>query len=126
MKSVQFIKPGLFLYECVRCIAVTFLFLFAFRNSPDLSIIIIFVAPVVLFLVMSLFIWIDADQYKAYLPLFIAGKCIGIFILLIWSIATKQVIIIQSYMISGDLFSIAAVMLINRDIQKSTETPDGG
>jgi len=124
MKLVQFVKPGLFVYECVRFIIILFLFLMVIRETLDrslLSMMLIFAGPTAFFSLMALFIWLDTDRYKAYLPLFIAGKCIGIVILLLWSIITKQVIIIQSYIISGDLFSLAAILLIIRDFRKSTE-----
>ena len=81
---------------------------------------------------MAFFIWMDINRYRAYLPLLIAGKVIGIVILMLWSITTKQVTIIETIILSGDLFSVAAVLLIIRDLEKPEEiqsisdTPTGG
>ena len=102
------------------------------RNEPGLFLKMILAAPMALFPLMSLFIWLDTRRYNAYLPLFTAGKCIGIFILLCWSIALRQVTIIGAFygaavfaeliLISGDFFALAAVLLIIKDFQKTTET----
>lgn len=82
---------------------------------------------------MALFIWLDTERYKAYLYLFAAGKCIGIFALLGWSIISMQVTMIGSFLgiaviaelllFCGDLFAIAAVLLIIKDAKNLTETP---
>ena len=101
------------------------------RDEPGQLLKMIFAAPMVLFPLMALFIWLDTNRYSAYLPLFTAGKCIGIFILLGWSIALRQVTIIGMFygaavfaeliLISGDFFALAAVLLITKDFQKPTE-----
>jgi len=76
---------------------------------------------------MALFIWLDTDRYKEYLPLFSAGKCIGIFLLLVWFIIFRQVTMIGSVfglaiyaellVLFGDLLSLGAVLLIKNDIK---------
>jgi len=98
-------------------------------NDAGILIKMIFAAPAVLFPLMALFIWLDTGRYKTYLPLFAAGKCIGIFILLGWSIISQQVTMISSFssaaiiagnfvanagliLLSGDFFALAAVILI--------------
>ncbi|MCL2719972.1 MAG: hypothetical protein FWD47_01355 [Treponema sp.] len=121
MKLVQIVKPGLFVYECVRFITLTFFLLLILRNNPGLFIVVIFAVPLALFPLMALFLWLDTDRFRAYLPLFLAGKCIGIIILLIWSIISKQDIIVQSNILCGDLLSFAAVLLIIKDLRKTAE-----
>jgi len=136
MKIITFIKPGLFIYECVR-IMIFISILILQRNDPGIFTKMIFAAPIVLFPLMALFIWLDTDKYRAYLPLFIAGKSIGIFILLGWSIISRQVTIVdtlsaaafagnltvsaQVILLSGDFFALAAALLIIRDIEKAAE-----
>ena len=73
-------------------------------------------------MLMALFIWLDAVRYRVYIPLYIAGKCIGIFILMTgWFIFSIQVTIIESFILSGDLFALAAILLILKDIDKESE-----
>ena len=80
-----------------------------------------FIAPSVLFVLMALFIFLDSERYKSYINLFIAGKCVSIFILLGWLILTSQVTIIESTVLSSDLFSMALIILIIRDSKKIEE-----
>ena len=127
MKIIQFVKAALFTYEFIRIMAFISVLILQ-RNEPNLLVKMIFAAPSVLFPLMALFIWLDTNLYKAYLPLFIAGKCIGIFILLGWSIVFQQVTIFgrlygfaipaELLLLSGDFFALAAVLLIIKDVQK--------
>lgn len=84
----------------------------------------IYAVPAVLFPLMALFIWLDTSRYEVYLPLFTAGKCLGIFVLLGWSIVSKQVTIMESFILSGDLFALAVILLIMKDVQKPIETQE--
>ena len=103
------------------------------ENRPSVLTQLVFAAPSALFPLMALFLWLDADRYRAYLPLFAAGKCIVIFTLLGWSIASRQVTMIGSFLgaavfgelvlLSGDLLSLAAVFLIINDMRKNSEIP---
>ena len=118
MKIIKLIKCGLFVYECIRIVLIAFaLYL---QRSGGFSVKVIYTAPCALYPLMALFIWIDANRHKAYVPLFMAGKCIGIFMLLGWSIITRQVTMIESFILSGDFFSLAAALMINRDFQRQT------
>ena len=123
MKAIQLVKPGLFIFECIRVLTLA-LILISKRNEPEFFTRILFAAPCTLFLLMALFIWLDTSRYREYLPLFAAGKCIGIFILLLWSIISKQVTIIYNFgfILSGDIFTLAIILLINKDSRKPAET----
>ena len=129
MKIISILKPLLFAYECIRIIIVIILML-VLENRPQLSITLAFTAPGVLFPLMALFIWIDTMRCKSYLPLFIAGKCVYIFILLIWFILSKQVTMFAGggnlagfaqFILSGDFFALAVAFLIKKDIQDTME-----
>jgi hypothetical protein len=90
---------------------------------------ILFAASGALFPLMALFIWLDTGRYKEYLPLFMAGKCIGIFLLLGWFIIFRQATMIgsifgsaiyaEALLLCGDFVSLGAVFLINKDIKNS-------
>jgi len=122
MKFVHFFKPGLFIYECLRLILLVSI-LFS-QEDPGGAIKVIYAVPAVLFPLMALFIWLDTSRYEVYLPLFTAGKCLGIFVLLGWSIVSKQVTIMESFILSGDLFALAVILLIMKDVQKPIETQE--
>jgi len=126
MNITRILKPGLFAYECFR-ILILALILILQGNEPGLSTRMIFAAPSALYPLMALFIWLDIDRYKVYLPLYIAGKCIGIFLFTLWSIVSQQVTIIGSrdaaailaqLILSGDLFFIGAILIIVKSIKK--------
>ncbi|MDR0472509.1 MAG: hypothetical protein LBH43_02390 [Treponema sp.] len=87
----------------------------------------VFMTPTVLFPLMALFLWLDISRYRVYLPLFMAGKGIGIFSLLGWSIVSRKVImtggfsggVIEWILLSGDVFTIAVVLFIIKDMHIS-------
>jgi hypothetical protein len=133
MVLIRILKPGLFTYECVRTfvLAVTLVFLLPETTSsiPWLA----FAAPGVLFPLMALFIMLDVSRYKVYLPLFIAGKFACIFSLLSWSLIFgnntiaaefhRVPVIVDLVFFSGDLFALAAVLLIFNSTRKLSKKP---
>jgi membrane-bound metal-dependent hydrolase YbcI (DUF457 family) len=130
MKLIQLVKPGLFLYECLRIpLLAAVLILRSERN--DILISLVYAAPSALFPLMALFIWLDSERYRAYLPLFAAGKCIGISTILGWSIVSAQVTMIGVFMtvvvfaefviLCGDLLAMAAVYLVYKNNKKNNE-----
>jgi len=91
----------------------------------------IYTAPAVLFPLMALFIWLDASRYRAYLHLFAAGKCIGLFLLLGWSVIARFTMTMEAYgialtewiILGGDFLALAAILfIIKNDNIKLTET----
>jgi FtsH-binding integral membrane protein len=80
---------------------------------------------------MALFIWLDVSRYRAYMPLFISGKCISIFSLLGWFIVFVKGNIIEVIsgvfiasdfvFLCGDLIALAFIVLILTDTQKLIE-----
>jgi len=129
MRLISFLKPGLFIYECLRILILTLILVFQGGDSGHF-IRVLFTAPSALFPLMALFIWLDTDRYNVYLPLFAAGKGIGIFLELGWSIISQQATIIGSsnisvvltqLILSGDLFALAACLMIIKDVRKLEE-----
>jgi hypothetical protein len=130
MKAIQLIKPGLFLYECMRIMILAAILILRSSESDILGRL-AYTAPSALFPLMALFIWLDSERYRAYLPLFAAGKCIVISTFLGWSIVSGQVTMIgrflgaavfaEAVLLSGDLLTIAAVILVYKDNRKNSE-----
>ena len=136
MGIVRFLKPVLFILEFIR---ISILVVFVFSQPADPS---GFTRPALvvsgtLFPLMALFIWLDTSRYKAYLPLFTAGKCIGI-PLLTWSYVSLSLQqsaasrffsgtaifpLIDFILLSGDIFALVIILLIIRDTRKMTGTP---
>jgi len=126
---IRILKPGLFLYECLKILAI-FTVLIIQRNDNGLFLKMVLAAPAVLFPLMGLFIWLDTNRYKAYLPLFTAGKCISLFLTAGWLIVSQQVTMLgnifkaviyaEAALFGGDLFALTAVLLIMKDNIDST------
>ena len=123
-------KPGLFIYELLRLIIMTIVVISSGGGSESLPRL-VFMAPGVLFPLMALFIWLDVQRYRAYLPLFAAGKCVVIFTLLVWAIVSRRFAIADEtgikaaewMFLSSDIVAIVAVFVISNDMRKLTETP---
>jgi hypothetical protein len=127
MGIIRLLKPALFIYECARIIVVATYMVFQ-GNQAGFPVI-AFAAPAAMFPLIALFIWLDCSHYKAYLPLFAVGKGLCLLSLLVWFIAFRfntilytGNVIIELLLASGDLFSIAIILLIIRDVNKLTET----
>ena len=127
MNIVRFLKPAVFLFECIKLMVISTILMMQ-GNEPGLLIKLILAAPGALFPLMALFIWLDTDRYREYLPLFLAGKCIGLFLLMGWLIACRQATMIgkliglpvyaEVILLCGDLLSLGAVLLINKSVEK--------
>ncbi|MDR0322548.1 MAG: hypothetical protein LBI28_13705 [Treponema sp.] len=131
MNLIRLLKPGLFIYECIRIMVITTVILINGYDSA-LLIILILTAPGVLFPLMSLFIWLDTKRYSVYLPLFAVGKCIGILLLLGWLIASRKYTMIGSFfsikiiseflLLAGDLLALTSVALFIK-FERQLEEP---
>ncbi|GBU26827.1 hypothetical protein R84B8_00342 [Treponema sp. R8-4-B8] len=127
MNIVRFLKPAVFLFECIKLMVISAILIIQ-GDDPGLLIKVILAAPGALFPIMALFIWLDTDLYREYLPLFSAGKCIGIFLLLGWFIVSRQFTMIGKtsdytvyaglILLCADLLSLGAVLLISKNVKK--------
>jgi hypothetical protein len=130
---VSILKPALFIYECVRIIILSFTLVYQLPADSSALPWMAFTVNGALFPLMALFIWLDISRYRPYLPLFIAGKCIGILSLLGWFIIFRQVTMVKGLsgvyiaaeliFLSGDLLALATVLLIFKDMRKLMEKP---
>jgi len=128
MLLIRVLKPALFIYECIRIFALTFILLYLFYGTNSISWL-AFTAPGALFPIMALFLWIDTVNFKAYIPLYITGKCIGLFSLALWSVISRQNITKSGIpffylppeiiFFFGDLLTLAVIFIIFRNMQKS-------
>jgi len=123
MGIIRLFKLILFIYECIIFFLVSVIMVFSSINQAGLPQI-AFASCAAMFPLMALFIWLDSARYTVYMPLFTAGKCIGIFSILGWSIIAGQVKIssvlsgtagIESFLLYSYLFSMIVILLIIRD-----------
>ena len=134
---IRVLKPAVFIYECIRILFLAIFIFFQPGDSPNLPRL-IYAAPGALFPLMALFIWLDISRYRAYLPLFIAGKCIGIFTLAVWLIISPGIAawgIGSLSMISTgtairelllmDILALSAVILIKKYDNQTEDTKCG-
>ena len=128
MRIVRIIKPALFIFEVLKIIIFAIVLIIENQNS-SIFIMAFFAVQGTLFPIMALFLCLDAVRYREYIPLFMTGKGIGIFILSIWSLFSQQSTIIGGFistmaLLSFELFALAAIFFIREDVIKITETPD--
>jgi hypothetical protein len=127
MGIINVLKPTLFIYETVRIIilAITLMLLPGNSAIPWLA----FASPGALFPLMTLFLWLDIRRYTPYIPLYIAGKCIGILSLLGFSIVSRGLAMVKNFnnaefiFLSGDLLALAGIIYIFMNRHKFLEKP---
>jgi len=132
MNNIRLLKLLIFALECIKLMLIAIVIIVQ-GDASGLFTKILLAAPWALFPLMALFIWLDTDRYREYLPLFSAGKCISVFLLLGWFILFRQVTMIgrifsfaihaELILLCGDLLSLGAVWLIGKDV-KSPEVEE--
>jgi hypothetical protein len=130
------LRLALFFYELFRFIdALKETRVFAFINDlgqPDSLQMLAWVAPNMLFPLMTLFLFVDLAAYKPYIPLYIAGKCATLaltFRLAAGALFYPQGSGVRSllfifFLTLGDLICIISFILIRSGLKKSEEKGD--
>ena len=120
MKLIRFLKPLLFLYEVIRIIIIAVLVILKANDSSNYMMV-IFAVQGALFPIMTLFLCVNAVRYREYIPLYIAGKAIGVFAVVCWLLFSRQVTMIEGFVSdivlgSFDLLAIAVSIAIKDDV----------
>jgi len=94
-------------------------------KDSSIYMMVIFAVQGALFPIMALFLCVNAVRYREYIPLFIAGKVIGVFAILSWLLFSRQGTMIGGFLPdvilgSFDLFAIAAILVIKDDVNNSS------
>jgi hypothetical protein len=92
-----------------------------------------FASPGALFPLMALFLWLDIRRYNTYIPLYIAGKCIGILSLVGFSIVSRGFTMTKEFygasvfaeiiFLCGDLLALAGILFIFMNRHKFLDKP---
>jgi len=87
-KSFRLIPTVIFIYDCSRLFFLIALLGFFLKLGPESGIIkfplLVYTAPNALFPLMSLFLLIHFDFSRAYIPLYITGKFLGLLCMMVW------------------------------------------
>jgi len=118
----RLLRLGVLVYEVFRVLVLAALLVTQSNNSSNL-VMIICAVPAVLLPIMALFINIDSIRYKEYLPLLIVGKVISIFVLLCWSLFSRQNTMIgtsfnEITLVICDLLALVTILVIYKDNKK--------
>jgi hypothetical protein len=85
------LRGGLFIYEVARlCLLAGVMGGAAPGGEEALFPVLATGAANALFLLMALFIWLDLGRYKAYIPLYTAGKALTVIAALGWCFFSRQ------------------------------------
>ena len=130
MRFTLILKPLLLMYEVVRIIIIANLLIYM-SNDQSFFVLMIFAVQGAVFPIMALFLCLNAVRYREYIPLYIAGKIIGILAILCWSLLTQQATMIGGFiremtLICFDLFTVTALMVIKNDVKSLMSEPAPG
>ncbi|MDR2784167.1 MAG: hypothetical protein LBB48_10090 [Treponema sp.] len=130
-KPLRLVRPAIFFYELFRFIdALKEMRVFALINDigqPDALQMLVWVAPNMLFPLMTLFLFLDLAAYKPYIPLYIAGKCATLASTLRFMAGAlfypqengARSLFFMFFLTLGDLICIIAFALIRSGLKKS-------
>ncbi|MDR0374746.1 MAG: hypothetical protein LBH85_03375 [Treponema sp.] len=136
MSAYKPLRLALFFYELFRFIdALKEMQVFSFINDlgqPDNLQMLVWVAPNMLFPLMTLFLFLDLASYKSYIPLYIAGKCatLALTLRLIGGALFyppgngARSLFFIFFLTFGDLLCIISFVLIRSDVKKREKNDD--
>ena len=123
---------GLFIIETVRSIVLAFTLIFLLPNTSAFPWV-TFSASAALFPLMALFLWINTNRYKNYIPLYIAGKCIGIFAFLGWALLYRGFtpaegssfnVFTDTIFLGCDILVLMIVLKLRKNLKDENEPAD--
>jgi len=133
MGVISLLRPALFVYEAVRIIILALTLMFVIPETTALTWLAI-ASHGALFTLMALFLWIDIKRYREYIPLYLAGKYIGIITIIIFSLVSRRLTIInvssnivifaELFFLCGDILAAAGIHVINIKLHKNKITAD--
>jgi hypothetical protein len=79
MEIYRPLRGALLIYECIRLLVLIWVFIF-FKPGDGAGVFpwLVYAVPNALFPLMALFLWRQFSRYAAYVPLYIAGKCVAL------------------------------------------------
>jgi hypothetical protein len=129
MDSSRPLSITLFIYECMRLVFLTGVFMVLQPESETPFPWLALITPGALFFLMALFWLLDDTRYRLYYPLYLAGKGCGIVTFMFWIIFAGNDIIREMlygklaryiapgavfFLLLGDALSVWTVIIIMR------------
>ena len=99
MDVLRPLRAGLFFFEIFRLLAlVVFLFVSPMESgfsaastaSGAFPLYVVYLSSNALFPLLALFVWLKPEEYRNYLPLYLAGKIIGMVSFYTWEIFSSR------------------------------------
>jgi hypothetical protein len=102
MEIYRPLRATLFVYELLRLLILAGMFGFFFPLEgavrggvfPYL----VYVTPNALFPLIALFLWLRLEEFKVYLPLYLAGKVIALIAFYVWAVSSFRPALGQAYL----------------------------
>jgi len=114
------LKAVIFIYEIIRFLLLALIISITPQPNGDgaLSPYLVYLSVNALFPLMALFIWLNPEEYKNYLTLYMAGKIIGTVSFFIWEIFGSRNFtggenIITGIIILGGIFFISFMDILS-------------
>ena len=153
MDVLRPLRAGLFFYEIFRLLVlVIFLFISPMEGGLSARIMegssvnaafppyVVYLSANALFPLLALFVWLKPEEYRNYLPLYLAGKVIGIVSFYAWEIFSSRQFfgsenVIKSLILVGgaallgllDMLSVLGAWTLKNKFRKALEAaPEGG
>ena len=130
-KGFRLVTAAIFVYDCSRLaflISLLYTYLGTAPDSGNLTIpFMMYAVPNALFPLMSFFLFIRLDLYRAYIPLYITGKALALLCMLIWLLFTLQYLFDSGrvmwavFFCAADLGTIMGVVMQNIEIPNSQD-----
>jgi hypothetical protein len=130
---------GLFIYECLRLLALVFFLLFASFESVNSGFYTVYMSSNALFPLMALFFWLRPDEYGNYSALYIAGKLVFLVSFYSWEIfALRDFVRDENFMKNivflgggalislADMLSVWGAWAINKKYRGAPVPENGG
>jgi hypothetical protein len=130
------LRAVVFVYEVCRLLVL--LGVFAAFSPVDETMFpsLLYVVPNALFPLMTCFLWLDLERYTAYLPLYMAGKVIGVVAIAGWYIVSfpyiietvqqtgSGIVVVALFVLAvADTLSILGGCMIQNKIKLATQAP---
>ena len=129
---------GLFVYECLRLLAIVVFLLTSPLEGAIGGSYSVYMSSNALFPIMALFMWLSFKEYRNYMALFIAGKVIAMVSFFVWEVFSFMGFSGSGYVAGNlllfgggallcltDTFSVWVVWAINNKYMRAI-APEGG
>ncbi|MDR0878591.1 MAG: hypothetical protein LBN21_11100 [Treponema sp.] len=104
------LRAALFIYECIRLAVLVGMFMLLRPDGGEFPVLVYSVSNA-LFLLMAVFLLIDPVKYGSYASLYLAGKCISLFSILLWFVFSRADLYTAQLMENPAVFVVLRALL---------------